>query len=356
LTSEQSEIEWGIMTKQDARSLSQESQKDLRMRVVHAIVEGMKQTEAVRVFQVSRAAICKWMKQYREGGWKALRSRPKGRPKSSSRLKGWQAAQVVRTITDRTPDQLKLPFVLWTREAVRDLLEQRFGVRVSLMTVGRWLRRWGFTPQKPRRRAWEQDCEEVKRWLEEEYPRVRAAAKQENAEIHWGDEMGLRSDHQAGTSYGRKGETPVIPGTGQRWRCNVISSITNRGTLRFLVFKGRFTADVFVGFLKRVVRSVARKVYLVVDSHPVHLSGAVDKWVQDHRNRIRLIFLPKYSPDLNPDEFLNHDVKQNAVGRQRASSREDMMANVRGYLWSTQKQPDIVQKFFHAPSVRYAME
>ncbi|GEM_PF-1008555 len=90
------------MTKPDARSLSQESQEDLRIRVVHAVVDGMKQTEAVRVFQVSRAAFCKWMKQYRAGGWKALRSRPKGRPRSPSRLKGWQAAQVVRTITDRS--------------------------------------------------------------------------------------------------------------------------------------------------------------------------------------------------------------------------------------------------------------
>jgi len=326
------------------------------MRVVRAIVDGMKQTEAVRVFQVSRAAICKWMKLYREGGWAALRSHPKGRPKLPSRLKGWQAGQVVRAITDRTPEQLKLPFVLWTREAVRDLIAQRFGVRVSLMTVGRWLRRWGFTPQKPRRRAWEQDSAEVKRWLEEEYPLVRAEAKREKAEIHWGDEMGLRSDHQAGTSYGRRGETPVIEGTGQRWRCNVISSITNRGTLRFLVFKGRFVSDVFIGFLKRLVRSTARKVYLVVDSHPVHLSRAVDTWVTDHADRLRLIFLPKYSPELNPDEFLNHDVKQNAVGRRRASSREDMVANVRGYLRSTQKRPDVVRNFFHAPSVRYAME
>lgn len=326
------------------------------MRVVRAIVDGMKQTEAVRVFQVSRAAICKWMKLYREGGWAALRSRPKGRPKSPSRLKGWQAGQVVRAITDRTPEQWKLPFVLWTREAVRDLIAQRFGVRVSLMTVGRWLRRWGFTPQKPRRRAWEQDSAEVKRWLEEEYPLVRAEAKREKAEIHWGDEMGLRSDHQAGTSYGRRGETPVIEGTGQRWRCNVISSITNRGTLRFLVFKGRFASDVFIGFLKRLVRSTARKVYLVVDSHPVHVSRAVDKWVTDHADRLRLIFLPKYSPELNPDEFLNHDVKQNAVGRRRASSREDMVANVRGYLRSTQKRPEVVRNFFHAPSVRYAME
>jgi transposase len=315
----------------------------------------MKQVEAVRVFGVSRAAIAGWMRRHREGGMKALAAGRKGRPPAPSRLKGWQAAQVVRAITDKTPDQLKLPFVLWTRAAVAQLIEERFGVKVSLMTVGRWLRRWGLTPQKPKRRAWEQNSKEVKQWLEVEYPRVAAQAKRERAEIHWGDEMGLRSDHQAGTTYGRKGQTPVVPGTGQRWRCNVISSITGRGSLRFMVFKHRFTADVFIEFMRRLIKSAGRKVYLIVDGHPAHKARKVKRWLAGREDQIRLILLPAYSPDLNPDEFLNHDVKQNAVGRRRANSQDDMIADARGYLRSTQKQPRIVRRYFHAPSVRYAM-
>jgi len=345
-----------MMKNKDARSLSPAAQEALRLRAVQAITAGMKQTEAVRVFGVSRAAIGKWMKQYRQGGAKTLKAKPQGRPKGRSRLAPWQAAQIVRSITDRTPDQLKLPFVLWTREAVAALIEQRFGVRLSVWTVGRLLARWGLTPQKPVRRAWEQNPKEVERWLKVEYPRVRAEAKAEKAEIHWGDEMGLRSDHQAGTSYGRRGVTPVIPGTGQRWRCNMISSITGRGRLRFMVFKKRFTSKVFIDFMRRLVRSVGRKVYLIVDGHPVHKSAETARWLARHGEQIRMILLPAYSPDLNPDEFLNHDVKQNAVGRRRARSREDMMADVRGYLRSTQKQPEIVKSYFRAPSVQYAME
>jgi len=344
------------MIKQDARHLCPQAQEALRLRVVRAISGGMKQVQAVRIFGVSRAAIGKWMKQYRQAGEKALKARPQGRPKGQTRLKGWQAAQIVRTITDRTPDQLKMPFVLWTREAVGSLIEQRFGVRVSLMTIGRWLKRWGFTAQKPVRRAWEQDSEAVEHWLQLEYPRIRREAKAEGAQIHWGDEMGLRSDHQAGTTYGRRGQTPVIDGTGQRWRCNMISTITGRGTLRFMVFKRRFTSDVFIEFMRRLIRSARRKVYLIVDGHPVHKSRKVKKWLARHEKHIRMILLPAYSPDLNPDEFLNHDVKQNAVGRRRAVSRADMMADVRGYLRSTQKQPEIVKSYFHAPSVQYAME
>ena len=302
------------MINKDARSLSSQAQEALRLRVVVAVAGGMKQVEAVRVFGVSRAAVGKWMKQYRHGGKKSLKARPQGRPKGPSRLKGWQAAQIVRTIIDRTPDQLKLPFVLWTREAVGELIAQRFDVHVSPMTVGRWLRRWRLTPQKPVRRAWEQNPQEVEHWLNVEYPRIRRQAKAEKAQIHWGDEMGLRSDHQAGTSYGRRGQTPVIPGTGQRWRCNMISSITGRGSLRFMVFKRRFTSDVFIGFMRRLIRSVGRKVYLIVDGHPVHKSRKVKKWLASHEKQIRIILLPAYSPDLNPDEFLNNDLKSNAVG------------------------------------------
>ena len=340
--------------KKDARSLAPQAQQALRERAVKAMLEGMTQVQAAHTFGVTRQRANTWMQQYRRGGWEALKTRPQGRPKSPSRLKGWQAAQVVRAISDNTPDQLKLPFVLWTREAVATLIKERFGVRVSVWTVGRWLKAWGFTPQKPVRRAWEQNPQAVEHWLKVEYPRVRAQAKAEKAEIHWGDEMGLRSDHQAGTSYARKGQTPVIAGTGQRWRCNMISSITGRGTLRFMVFKQRFTTPVLIEFMQRLVRSARRKVYLIMDGHPVHQAAATKRWLATHDQQIRLIVLPAYSPELNPDEFLNNDVKANAVGRRRATSRADMMADVRGYLRSTQRQPHIVRHYFQAPSVRYA--
>ncbi len=344
-----------MMKQIDARSLPASAQEALRRRAVQAVEDGMTQTRAAQTLGVARGTVAKWMKQYRQGGARSLKARPQGRPPGPARLAGWQAAWIVRTISDKTPDQLKMPFVLWTREAIGALIERRYGVRVSRMSVGRWLRRWGFTPQKPVRRAWEQNPAEVEHWLKVEYPRVRARAKAEKAEIHWGDEMGLRSDHQAGTSYGRKGQTPVIPGTAQRWRANMISSISGRGTLRFMVFKQRFSSDVFIEFMRRLVRSAGRKVYLIVDGHPVHKSGAVERWVAARRQKIRLIFLPGYSPQLNPDEFLNNDVKANAVGRRRATSRDDMIADARAYLRSTQRQPQIVRNFFQAPSVQYAL-
>jgi transposase len=343
------------MKTRDARKLNPEAQEALRERVVAAVRGGMKKTEALKVFGISRTAIYNGLARFRKGGQRALRSRKRGRRKGIQ-LKPLQAARTVRMITDRCPDQLKMPFALWTREAVGQLIEEKFGITLSVWTVGRYLARWGLTPQKPLRRAFEKNPKAVRRWLEEEYPRIQRQAKRVGAEVHWGDEMGMRSDHQTGRSYGRKGRTPVIPGTGKRFSCHLISSITNRGTLRFMVFRGRFNTDVFLSFLRRLIRNVQRPIFLIVDSHPVHKAKKVERWLSRHVKQIRLFFLPTYSPELNPDEMLNNDVKSNAVGRRRARTQDEMAENVRAYLWSTQRRPDIVQSYFQAETVRYAAQ
>jgi transposase len=341
------------MRTQDARSLSAGAQEALRYRAVQAVRNGMPKAEASRVFGVSRQTVITWVQAWETGGSRALQAKRRGRP-PTIRLAPHQAALIVRLIVGRCPDQLRLPFALWTREAVQQLIRAKCGVALSVWTVGRYLKRWGLTPQKPRRRAFEQDPAAVRRWLREEYPAIRRQAKQQRATIYWGDEMGLRSDHQTGTSYGRKGQTPVIPGTGKRFRCNVLSTITNRGELAFMVFRGAFNWQVFLRFLRRLLRHAPGLVFLIIDRHPVHLAAEVERWVAKRSERLRLFFLPSYSPDLNPDEFLNNDVKANALGRRRPRDGQEMLAAVRSYLWSTQRQPIIVQSYFQAPSVRYA--
>jgi len=316
----------------DARSLSSSAQETLRRKTVAAVGNGMSQVKAAEVFGVTRQAVGKWLKAYREGGEDALAAKAQGRPKGGARLQGWQAATIVNLIKDRDPEQLKLPFVLWTREAVRSLIRRKFAIKVSLVTVGRYLARWGFTPQKPVRRAYERDDAAVQRWLEEEYPAIRKAAKREKALIYWADEMGLRSDHQTGRSYAPKGRTPAIPGTGQRFGCNVLSALTNRGHLDFMVFKKGFSASVFVRFLRRLVKQANRKVFLIADRHPVHRSRKVRQWLEQNAALMRLFFLPGYSPELNPDEMVNQDVKSNAVGRKRPRNQAQLMGAVRRYL------------------------
>jgi transposase len=326
----------------------------LRIKAVNAVQAGMTQVEAAQTFGVSRQAIRNWLDRYAQGGSSGLKARRRGRPAQPSRLRPLQAAQVVRTITERCPDQLHLPFYLWTRAAVAGLIGRKLGIELSVWTVGRYLKRWGFTPQKPIRRAFEQNPVAVQRWLDEEYPAIRRRAARQKAEIHWGDAMGMRSDHAAGRSYGRCGQTPGVPGTGQRFGGNMISTVTNRGTLCFMVFRERFTAKVFIRFLRRLVRQARRKVFLIVDGHPTHKAAIVKRWLGEHADRIAMYLLPSYSPELNPDELLNQDVKSNAVGRRRAKDQADLIMNVRSYLRGTQRRPQIVRNYFQKPEVRYA--
>jgi transposase len=344
------------MEKQDARSLPGEAQEDLRRRVVQAVEKGLSQTEAAGVFGIARGTVSRWMGLVENAGRGALKARRRGRP-PVSRLAPHQAATAVRHILSGCPDQLSLPFALWTREAVQELLSRKFALQVSVWTVGRYLRAWGLTPQKPVRRAYEQNPAAVRKWLEEEYPAIRAQARQFKAQIHWLDEMGLRSDHQAGRSWGRRGQTPVVLGTGQRFRCNMISSITNRGRLAFMIFRQRFTARVFLNFLGRLLRLMRksrRKVFLIVDGHPVHKSRSVSRWLAEHCEQIRIFQLPSYSPELNPDELLNQDVKTNALGRVRPVNVQEMMDNVRSYLRITQARPKLVKNYFRERHVQYA--
>jgi transposase len=322
---------------------------------VGAVLAGRSQGEVARLFGVSRQSVNGWVKAEREGGERALESRRRGRrPGEQQALRPRQQAQIARAIRDKNPDQLRLPFFLWTREAVRELIERRFGIRLSLVAVGSYLRRWGFTPQKPIRRAFEQDPERVRRWLDEEYPAIAKAARQQGAQILWGDEMGLRSDHAAGRSFALRGRTPVVPGTGRRFSASVISAISNRGRLNFMVFSGRFSASLFIDFLKRLIRQLGRKVFLIVDGHPVHRARTVKDWLARHTDEIALFYLPPYSPELNPDELLNQDVKTNALGRRRPTNQHELISDTRSYLRRRQHQPALVSRYFHEPHVAYA--
>jgi transposase len=342
------------MKHSDFRSLSPQAQEVIRFKAMATLKAGRSKTEVARIFGVSRQAVHTWIAQRKQSGTQALRARRRGRP-VGGRLNPRQEKTIARLITDHCPDQLKLPFYLWTREAVGALIAQRFGVRLSVWTVGRLLARWGFTPQKPARQAFEQDSQAVRSWLKRRYPAIRALARREKAKIFWADEMGLRGDYAAGRSFSPKGRTPVILGTGQRFRCNLISAITNRGHLQFMVFKHRFTIAVLLKFLRRLLRqNCGRKIFLILDGHPVHLAKATLHWLKAHRAALRVYFLPGYSPELNPDEYLNQDVKANAVGRTRPLDRTELVGNVRAYLRSTQAHPSLVKRYFQEHHVRYA--
>jgi transposase len=320
------------MANEDTRSLSGEAQAALRNRAVQAVLEGMTQAEAARVFRVHRNAVNRWIRRYREGGFPGLAEQRRGRrPGEQPALSERQQQELIALVRESTPDQLGLAGFLWTRDAVAELLAQRYGVWLARTTVGGYLRGWGFSPQRPQRRALEQNPVAVARWLAEEFPAIRALAKREGGVVLWLDEMGVGSDAAAGRSWAPVGQTPVIKRTGKRFRVNMISAISNQGLLRFRLFTGSFTGAVFIDFLRRLLRDCqGRKVHLIVDGHPVHRAKLVSAWVGRHAERIELHFLPGYSPELNPVELLNHDVKANAAGRRRPRSAGELREELHG--------------------------
>lgn len=338
----------------DARTLAPSALHLLRRQVVQAVRGGMSQTEAARTFGASLRAVSKWRRLDREGGLRALTLKRRGRRPGEGRLSGTRAARIRSMIVGTLPDQLELPFYLWTRTAVASLITREYGVAVSLVTVGRYLKTWGLSPQKPVRRAYERNDAAIAHWLKREYPAIARQARREHATIYWGDEMGLRSDHVTGTSYAPLGQTPVVRATGQRFGCNMLSAITNKGGLSFMVFQGKFKTPVFVAFMQRLLKQVAGNISLIVDGHPAHRSGAAKRFVDQHKQRLRLIRMPGYCPELNPDELLNQDVKTNGLGKCRPTNRTELMATVRRHLYRRQKQPQMIQNLFHEKHVRYA--
>jgi transposase len=343
-----------MKTTPDARHLSQEQQALLRQQAVAMGKTGLKQVEIARLLGVHKDSVNRWLRAFQQQGKRTLLAKKRGAPRPK-RLNATQERWLQRQLVERHPEQLKLPFALWTREALAALIARKYGLKIPLRTLTDYLRRWGFTPQKPAKQAVEQQPEAVQCWLETEYPAIVARAKAENALIYWGDEMGLRSDHQAGRSFSPQGQTPVVTVSGKRFRCNMISALSNRGQLVFSVFEGRFVVAVFLGFLERLIRhSQGRKIFLIVDGHPVHRAKAVQEWLVARNPFLELFYLPAYSPDRNPDELLNQELKATVYKTGRPKDKKDLIRKLRARLYAIQKQPGKIQAYFQHAAVAYA--
>jgi len=342
------------MARRDARFLSPEAQAEIRLRVLGALQDGMSQTQAAQTFGVSRWSVVQWAKAHRHAGEAALAAKRRGRRAGDAgKLSAKQGERIRALVVGKMPEQLKLAFYLWTRAAVRELIKRECGVSLSLSAVGGYLKRWGLSPQRPVKRAYERNDEAVALWLAEVYPKIAARAKREKARVYWGDETGLRSDDVRGRSFAPTGQPAVVKVPGRRFGCNVISALTNKGEMSFMVFEGRFQAEQFIGFCERLVKQSPTKAFLIVDGHSVHRCRKVQDWLEPRRQQIELFFLPGYAPELNPDELLNGDIKR-AVSQVRPRDRQAMKAATRKWLHRRQKQPAILASLFGAPHVRYA--
>lgn len=343
------------MRKLDFRTIDEQTRYAFRKQAIELIKSGKKKGEVALIIGVKAGTISDWWKSHKQDGVKGLRAKKKG-AKSEDRklLTDEQEQQIQKMIVDKMPDQLKLDFALWTRKAVKELVEREFGVVLAITTMGDYLRKWGYTPQKPAKRAYEQCSKKVQKWLDEEYPKVKAQAKEENAEIHWADETGVKNQCNHGRSYAPKGKTPVKTSMSKRFSVNMISSVTNQGKVQFMLYSDTMNADRFIEFLKQLIKSSDKKVFVIVDNLRVHHSKIVKQWAEENKEKIALFYLPSYSPELNPDEYLNCDLKQGMSMKKAPKTKENLQSNIEEHMDMLTNSSERVKKYFKHKSIAYA--
>lgn len=342
------------MDKRDARLLSPEAQQELRRQAIKMLKKGRKQNVVAEELEVSRQRVNGWWKRYREGGWDALRARKRGPKGGSRKLTSEQELEVQRLIADKTPDQLKLKYALWTREAVGKLIKERYGVVYAMQSLSDVLKRWGFTPQRPLKRAYEQRPEQVEAWMQETYPSIKAKAKAEHAEIWWGDETAVKPEAHVRRSYAPKGKTPVVRQPAKRFHSSLISAINNQGKMQWMALQEPLNVDTFIKFLRQLIKFRKRKIILIVDNLRVHHAKLVKAWLERHKDRIEVYYLPSYSPELNPDEYLNNDLKQNLHRDGVPKDKSQLDAKVSVAMFMLEGRPKKVRAFFQHPKVKFA--
>lgn len=336
----------------DCRRLGYKELTELRKQAVMQVQAGESPEMVAKGMGINRTTIYDWLALYRKGGWGALDARKRGgrKPKLNGKAMSW----IHKTITMKNPLQLKFPFALWTCDIIRQVIRTRFGVSLSQASVNRLLHQLGLSAQRPLWRAYQQNPEAVEKWMKKEYPAIKRMAAKDAAEIFFGDEAGVRSDHHAGTTWGEVGKTPVVSSTGARFGFNMISAISPRGTLRFMVVEGKVGASTFIEFMKRLLTGAEKPVYLIVDGHPSHKARMVKQWIEEQNGRIKLFLLPGYSPELNPDELVWNGLKNHGLGRRPHATKEQMKSDAIAYLRRLQRMPEVVRSYFRKPSTAYA--
>lgn len=343
------------MKRRDARKLKPAAQEEIRRQAVRLSGQGHTQQKIADLLEVHRCTVGGWLGEHREGGIKALASARRGRKSGSTQIDAAQARQIRHLITDKTPEQLKLPFALWTREAVGDLIAAKTGKRLEVRQVGRLLRSWGFTPQRPAKRAYQRCDKKVSAWLQSEYPAIEKQTREEGAEIQWADETGLHSHDHRGRGDAPKGKTPIRLHNPSYEKTNMISSLTNRGKLRFLCDEGSFDYRVFHRFLKALIHDAnGRKLHVIVDHLRVHHAKVIQRWVRRYQAKMQLHHLPSYSPDLNPDEYFNCDLKAELAKRPERRTKGQWTATVQSTVERLAAMPERISSYFKAKQIRYA--
>jgi transposase len=343
------------MENTDARKHSPETQHQIRKQIIRLRGKGYSNRAVADGVGISESHASTIWQRYKKEGNKAIKLGKRGRRTGDRRTLSYdQETQIQKALIDKTPDQMKLPFALWTRDAVKLLIQQWYSIEMPIRTVGEYLKRWSFTPQKPIKRAYEQSSQAVKKWLDKDYPVIASRAKQEKAEIHWGDETGIQTGANRVRGFAPKGQTPVVRIVAKKSHISMLSAITNQGKVRFMMYRDAMNSALLVKFMIRLIKDADRKVFLILDNLRAHHSKNVKQWLEENKEKIEVFHLPSYSPELNPDEYLNGNLKNNVHSGNPVRTQKDLEKKTRSFMRTLIKRPANVRSYFKHPKVDYA--
>ena len=344
------------MEKEDARNQTLERLHERRKQVVRLHKQGIKIMQIVPMTGLSYPTVRSAIDLFESGGWSAVKPSLRGRARGDGRvLSQAQEDAIQRLIIDTRPEQLKMDFHLWSRGAVGQLISQEFGIKLQVRSIGKYLTRWGFTPQKPIKRAYEQSPAAMQAWLQGQYPAIEQRARSEGAEIHWGDETALVNTDVRGRSFAPAGKTPVVMAVGgTRHKLSMIATVTNQGKARWMIIEEAFDAEKLIEFLQALIQDAGKKVFLILDNLRVHHSKLVKAWVAERQGQIELFYLPSYSPQLNPEERLNADLKQEMGKRVPVKTKAKLREAANDHMAMLEQNPERVMSYFQDRRVRYA--
>lgn len=340
--------------------LSPGEQWELRKRIIRVAKKNqlpngrIKSGLVAEICECSVSQVCHTWKKYQQCGIDAIKPVKMGRPANSGKLTAQQQKEIRKLIVDKNPDQMKLPGFLWDRQNIQDLILRIFKVKIALQNISVYLKKWGMTPQRPIKVSYKQNPKEVQKWLDEEFPAIKKRAEEENADIHWGDETGCQNETNYVRGYAPKGQTPTMPVGNEHIRINMISSVTNQGKLRFMFYRGSMNAKVFLKFIKRLIQGSDKKIFLIVDNMRTHHANMIREWLKEHKAEIELFFLPPYSPQHNPDEYLNGNLKRELAKKGFSKDEDELESKARGTMMEIQRNTEHVKSYFQAEMVRFA--
>ena len=343
------------ITLPDARLESDDVLEALRLRALRGYDLGFAEADIAELLGVRRETVSRWVTAYRQGGLDAVPGCRPGRPVGSGRLlSDAQAEHIQRLLCTQQPDELGIPAPLWNRRAVRDLIRQEYGIDLAVRTVGSYLARWHFTSKVPNRHRRDRDPEDVDEWVEQTYPAIAQRAEAEGATVLWCDEVGVAADQCPTKGYAPAGEPATMGVPGPHIRASAVSAISNAGEVHFMTYTGTLTAAVFLVFLTRLERGTTGKVFLIADRHAAHTDAGVAAWLAAHRDRIEVFYLPPRSPELNPDEYLNNDLKGRVHDSGLPHTSAEVRSRIQQFLRRLLHLPEHVMSYFQHPAVQYA--